>query len=201
MKNLRIVFVIALSVIFGLNLQAQDDAPTVVENPSFVKGQLSINLGVGIVPLGMSDGRVLGQPTLSADYAITNGSSIGAFFIPRYNSVEINREADVLLNRKKVIAGVRYLGHFKNIQSWDIYGGFQVGYLATTKEDILEKDYITNNEKNPAPTEVQRTYQDKIAYSPVLGFKYLPKNVNFGAFAELGFNGTSFGTAGLSYKF
>ena len=198
MKNFKIVLLVAFSLFSVWNIQAQK--MTKLDQASFQEGQLSLKLGVGIVPLGILQGQMVGQPTIIADYAVTAGSSIGAFFIPSYNSVEVDWRAKLLLNRQKVIAGIRYLGHVKNLKSWDIYGGFQVGYLATLEETILEKDYVRSDEKT-ASDEYIRTYQAKVAYSPVLGFKYQPSQLNFGAFAELGFNGTSFGTAGLSYRF
>ena len=191
MKAFNLVLAVFVSFLFATNMDAQQSERKLL--PTFYKGQLTIAGGVGVLPLGIGKGEIVGNPTLILDYGIKNSTSIGGFFIPTYETTQ--RELGTIYQRTKFATGVRVLGHISKYKFWDIYGGLQVGAVITTKESILMDDL-----KSTDTYRLPSSYNGSLIFSPVLGCKFQAPKHRYGAFIELGFNGTSFGTMGLSYR-
>lgn len=190
MKNIiisSISIIIFLMSVNVLNAQMKAKAKSPYE-----KGQINVHVGGSLVPINMKQTGLISKPVFGVDYGIGKKTTIGAFYIPTYHIMELQNGK--LFESDKTTFGVRILGHLEKFKFWDIYGGFQLGYIATSNEVQVTQDIEKNKANMPT------TYADAVVYSPVLGWKYQPVKSKFGAFVEFGFNGVAFGTVGISYR-
>jgi hypothetical protein len=174
------------------------------DNPVFPRGTIVVNLGVGLGDLlwGAGYGSVLGvSPTLDVDVAITEKIGIGnigvggtiAYSSTSYNSNSYLGYGGSDYNFSAILVGLRGSYHFmlnsdKLKDKLDPYAGVMLGYLIISNPSgLYDNSYGLATKAN--------------AFQPgVFAGAHYYFVQHFGVFAELGYNGISIFTIGITFK-
>ncbi len=157
----------------------------------FEKGQIDVNLGVGLLPTYLGSGFTSTLPPigLSVDYGVTDNISIGGF--ASYSAAKYDFSGFGSNSEWKytyVIVGARGAYHFEmSNEKFDPYAGALLGYnvaSVTTEDDNIDTSSVSAG---------------GFAYSVFLGARYRFTE-KIGVFAELGY-GISVLQLGLNVKF
>lgn len=155
------------------------------ESPNFNKGQIDINLGIGLIPTFYSGSRGLLPLSISGEYGITEDIGVGAYFGYSTSNASIFSNNDVRYTY--AIFGVRGAYHVNVHEKLDGYLGVMLGYnRVSVKYD--NDSFFTNY--NPTSSSG--------IYSGFLGARYHITET-MGAFAEIGY-GISWLTLGFTTK-
>ena len=153
----------------------------------YEKGQIDVNLGVGLLPTFFGSGVESTLPPigLSVDYGVTDNISVGGY--AAYASANFGSGFGSDWKYNYTIIGVRGAYHFNvNNDRFDPYGGALLGY------NIISVDYGDSGITSGGAASAA-------AFSVFLGGRYRFTD-NIGAFAELGY-GISILQLGLNLKF
>jgi hypothetical protein len=174
---------------------------------SYKKGQLDINLGLGVGNTFIDAGSTTMFPAFSAsvEYGITRDISLGGYFgiagaTYKYYGWEDNPHYGQYnytdtYNWMYFIAGVRGAYHFARlipVDKLDVYAGLMVG------NDFAHETYTTTSNNPDHVPYVERSYGGVVA-SLFAGARYRFTD-HFGVFGELGY-GITVLTAGVNFKF
>jgi phospholipase/lecithinase/hemolysin len=178
-----------------------------VNAQSFKKGQVDINLGVGLGDTYTDAGGTTFVPpiSMSIEAGITNDISLGGFIGFSGNRYIYSGWEDYQGNtyaytdtytRTYLIVGVRgayHFGRFIKIDKLDVYAGLMLG------NDFANQSYTTTS---PRPDHNGNYYSKSFGgfvASPYVGARYRFTD-HFGVFLELGY-GVTVVTTGLNFKF
>jgi hypothetical protein len=183
----------------GLGLTSKPKALGDDENSVFPRGCALANLGIGVGNLywGSGYGNALAiAPTLDIDVAITNKLGIGNIGIGGTVSYSSSTYNDGYNNYKftGILVGLRASYHFMfNIDALkdklDPYAGVLLGYIITNNPSYANDSYY--NEYGTKSNAFQPGIFAGAHYYFV---------THFGVFAELGYNGFSIFTLGITIK-
>jgi energy-converting hydrogenase Eha subunit B len=187
---------------------------THVNAQSFQKGQVDLNLGLGIgnTVIGPGSSGVLPPVSASLEFGITNDISIGGYlgftkasYLYYGNDWCGNGPGNGHGNYYNytdtytwtyLIAGVRgayHFGRFIKIDKLDVYAGLMLG------NDFASSNYSTNS---VCPDHVRYNYNNTyggFVFALYGGARYRFTN-HFGVFGELGY-GVTYLNVGLNFKF
>jgi hypothetical protein len=170
---------------------AEDDA-------TFPKGSLAFSLGVGFGDLFWSGyGSALGvSPVLDIDYALTDQIGIGNISIGgtvAYTSTKYTYYDEPNASYSAILVGLRGAYHF--ILDADALKGKLDPYAGILLGFVITSNPATNSSYYHLPGTKASAFQPGI----FAGARYffIP---HFGAFAELGYNGFSIFTIGITVK-
>jgi hypothetical protein len=189
----RVMMLFTALVVFSSVTFAQKDA-----EGAFPKGSLAFNLGIGLGDVYYGDGYGTSlpvSPTFSVDYAITNKIGIGNIAVGgfvSYTSSKYNDGYGDNYDYSAVLVGLRGTYHFiLPIDKLDPYAGVSIGYVIASNGNT---DIYANNVTGPDGK------ASAVEPGLFVGAHYLFVP-HFGVFAELGYNGFSILTLGISLKF
>lgn len=188
----RVTMLLITLIIFSSVTFAQDDG-----DGAFPKGSLAINLGVGLgnIYWGTGYGTNLPvSPTLSVDYALTKRIGIGNIGIGglvSYSSTKYSSDIGSY-SFSGILIGVRGTYHFiLKSTKLDPYAGVLLGYIITSSH--YPNGVITGYGYGPGGK--AGAVQPGIFAGA--HYFFVP---HFGVFAELGYNGFSIFTLGITLK-
>jgi hypothetical protein len=186
----------------NLGLNSKPKASSDDDNPVFPAGCLLANLGIGVGDLywGGAYGSVLGvTPTLDVDIAITKKLGIGNIGIGgtvAYTSTSYNYDngyGNTSYKYNAILIGLRGTYHFmlntdKLKEKLDPYAGVLLGYI------------ITNNPSFQVGTGYYGGTKASAFQPGIFAGAHYYFVQHFGVFAELGYNGFSIFTFGITLK-
>jgi hypothetical protein len=184
--------------LIDLGLAKKPKAMSDDENSVFPRGCALANLGIGVGNLywGSGYGTALGvAPTLDIDVAITNRLGIGNIGIGGTVSYSSTTYDDGYGDKYKysgILVGLRGTYHFifdldAIKDKLDPYAGILLGYIITNNPNVYDNNYGLGTKAS--------------AFQPGIfaGAHYYFVQ-HFGVFAELGYNGFSIFTFGITLK-
>jgi hypothetical protein len=198
MKKLHLLFAVLCTILFSLSVSGQ----------SFKKGQLDLNLDLGLGNNLAGPGLTLIPPiSASLEYGITDDISLGGYLgfagsVSKYNGSEwcnhgngVNYNYTDSYTWTYILIGVRgayHFGRFIKIDKLDVYAGLMLG------NDFAHESYSTTS-----PCSDHIRYNDVpyggFFWSLYGGARYRFTN-RFGVFGELGY-GVSYLNIGVNFKF
>lgn len=166
-------------------------------DPTFAKGRLDAQLGVGITPTFIGDKAKLVTPplSLSLDYMAGKRFSIGAYAAHSVTESDIRIIPDGIPAQWRVTyqeIGLRLGFHYNEIEKWDFYGGFNPNIKRTSNEDMLPNMERPNELLGIKPVETG------FSFGGYVGARYAFKE-KVSAFAEIG-TGASLAKIGIGYR-
>jgi outer membrane protein W len=172
-------------------------SPMAIKMPSegaFPKGSFAISLGIGLGNLYYGTGYGTSfavNPTLNIDYAITDKLGIGNIAVGgtvSYSSTKISGY-NYSYNYSSILVGLRGTYHFIiPVDKLDPYGGILLGYVISNNPNI-------NSDLYPGPLGKSSGFRPGF----FVGGHYFFVD-HFGGFVELGYNGFSIFTLGITIK-
>ena len=208
MKNPIIVITLILTSLLVSTSFAQSVKPEkkADEKLSFHKGQVNINMGIGLisfptmgvyttsssVPLqGSIDVGISKYFAVGVNYGrVTMTSHILPLAAPRNKAYWTGRENWQNFDKTVTNVSLRFTGHYAKMEKIDLYGGVMLG---TKLEDIVSK------EEDVDVNDYFESENGKFQLSGIIGMRYHFNN-NLGAFGELGY-GVALLSFGISQRF
>lgn len=198
-NNMKKTFLFVFALICAVAFNAPE-----ANAQSFEKGQVDVNLGVGLLPTFVGAGVKASMPpvSVSVDYGVSEKISIGGYIgysnakseKYSYSTFGANftpKTVDYQWKYSYIIVGVRGAYHFYQNDKIDAYGGALLGY------NIASVNLETND--NSIENSIPKVNAGGVAWSAFLGarYRFSPK---MGLFGELGY-GISILNLGLNLKF
>lgn len=189
-------FIIAISILFTcanlINAQSKE----------LKSGDLQLGLGIGLIPTYAADGGHVNVPPVSAKltYQFNQKFSLGGFVA--YSSTTSQKKnypdgTTRTYDSEQLMFGIRPAVHVNRFKSWDVYGGFMLGYsVPTVNEDI---NYPAETNRDDLQPTFSRPAENKFLYSGFIGATYY-LSPNLGINGEVGY-GISLLNLGINYKF
>ncbi len=195
MENLFLF--LSLSLLTFSGIQAQ--------NTTFKKGDFDATVGFGLVPtFALDKGEATVPPvSLKLGYRLAERFSLNAYaaYSSATTSALFTDDFKYKWKNDFLMFGLKGAVHFNQIENFDIYGGFMLGYnVPLVKETITP--LTGNGDSNPVIDENSpRPYlpaKNNLTYSGFIGVGYYPfKDIGF--FAEAGY-GISILQMGVNFR-
>ncbi len=186
-------------VLLGLLFFVSGMFITNAQEPTFSKGDMAINLGIGfgsVLYTGTGYSTIVPPISASFEYGIIDGiadkGSIGVGGYVGYTSAKYEQNFGggnaYGWEYSSLIIGARGAFHYPFVDKLDTYGGAIIGY-----NSVKAKEIGTNTLGVPS------TVSSGVAYNLFIGARYY-FTPNFAAMTELGY-GIAYLTLGVAFKF